>query len=163
MRQMSFSLVVMLTVAYLADAEEKKTTAITVSEISDKMAMTTIDIVEGKLTVCVNSRSRSGTMTLTSGKNTWPEQVTILFEGFDALEHFSVSTGRMYTNGSKGTSGKFGQYLLGNDRDFNKRTRIGTLDIRIEPHQKGMLVTFPDKLFLDASQVQFGWVTWLDR
>lgn len=155
--------VLMFIVVQVSWCEEKKQPKISITELSDKTAVAKFEFVDGNMTIRFNSRNRSGDFTITADKGTWPEKVTILFEGINALEHIDVSAGRIYANGSRSTSGKFGLYLLDNDRNFNTRSRIGTLDVRVEPQQSGMRVTFPDKFFADADKVVLSWVTWLDR
>jgi hypothetical protein len=121
------------------------------------------ELTDGTLVVRVNCRGRAGDCELTGEKGRWPERVTLALDGLKELEHFEMSVGRMHIQGSRKRSGEFELYFLGDDRDFNKRSRVGTADVRVEQGKTGIMVVFPGKLFADAEKVTFGWVSWLDR
>ena len=93
----------------------------------------------------------------------WPRDVAIRLR-LKSLEGFTITTDRLRTHGSQGTSGKFEFSLRNAKGEFEKAPTggdyliAGTLDIRVERQKDEIVVTFPASLFADTKQVRIEWI-----
>lgn len=144
-----------------AVAEEKPDVKFTFTDLQNKQDAVTTERVDGKTLLRLKSPRGIGSCTVTAEKGTWPDEVAVLFADFAELEHFEMSLGRMYIHGSRKTSGQFDLFYLDNDRNHNKRSRIGSIDAKVERRKDGILLVLPRLFFADADKVTLHWISWL--
>jgi hypothetical protein len=118
------------------------------------------EVAEGNALLRITCPRGIGRCTVTAKKGTWPEHVAVLLEGFKELEHFELAIGRMRIEGSRKESGRFTLFFLDDDLDFNKRSQVGTLEIKVEQRKDGIAVVCPARLFADADAVLLSWIDW---
>jgi hypothetical protein len=122
-----------------------------------------------RLVVRVRSASGIGRVTLAAERGRWPAAVSILFEGFGELEDFELASGGLRLQGGRRESGRLPRYAAPTDDTVAAAraaaTPLGTLDVRIEKTDAGVLVTLPRDLLGDggAERAMIRWVDWLRR
>jgi hypothetical protein len=135
--------------------------SLTVSDLQYQEDSATVEQAEGKTTLRIKCPTGIGRCNVTGEKGKWPDQVVLFLEGFDELEQFGISVGRLSAHGSRKSSGQIWFDYLPREGTKEKSSHIGTLDIKIEREEGGMRVTFPRLFFVDAEKVKLSWINWL--
>jgi hypothetical protein len=121
------------------------------------------EVTGQKVLLRVKSTIGVGRCTITPKRGTWPEEVTVLFEGLGELEQLQLVAGRLFAEGSRKSSGGFELSMLGGDRTVAKRSVVGTLKITVEKQKEDIVVVFPAKLLADTDVVTISWVNFFRR
>ena len=133
------------------------------STYSRTVLIAEVELTDESVHIRIHCPTGIGYCDMAPEHGSWPERVTILFEGIDELEHLELAFGRMHAQGSRSLSGKFEFDFLDAKRDFNKRSKAGTLDVKVERKKEGVLVTLPGKLLAEKESLHLGWINWLRR
>jgi hypothetical protein len=135
--------------------------ALTVSDLQHKDDSASVEQAADQTTLRVKCPTGIGYCTVAGEKGKWPDQVVLLLEGLNELEHFQFTTGRIAANGSRKTSGQIWFEYVPSPGSKEKNSHIGSLNIKIEREPEGIRITFPRLFFADADKVKLSWINWL--
>ena len=147
----------------VVSAHDETPPGLKVSELANNDDNVKVEVTEGKTLLRFDCPLLRGNCKATAENGKWPENIALMLDGLSELKHFEVTTGRMHVQGSRNVTGSFSLYCLGDDREFGKRSLVGTANVRVERQKTGILVTFPARFFGDAETASLGWIDFLRR
>lgn len=120
-----------------------------------------VEVVGGVTMLRITSPRGFGRCDVTAGAAGWPDRVAVLLEGFEELERFELTVGKLHAAGGRSASGAFELFIRDREPASAPRRPIGTLDVRIERRDDGVLVTLPAGLCADGESLHLEWTDWL--
>ena len=120
-----------------------------------------VEVVDGLTVLRITSPRGFGRCDVTAGQAGWPDRVAVLLEGFEELERFELTVGRLHMSGSRRASGAFELFLRDSQPAATPRRPIGTLDVRVDRRGDGVLVTLPAGLCDGDDTLHLEWTDWL--
>ena len=122
-----------------------------------------VEVVDGLTVLRITSSRGFGRCDVSAGNKAWPDRVAVLLEGFEELERFELTVGRLHAAGSRRASGAFELFVREPQPAAAPRRPIGTLDVRVGRRGDGVLVTLPARLCDADEPLHLEWTDWLRR
>jgi hypothetical protein len=120
-----------------------------------------VEFVDGLTVLRITSPRGFGRCDVTVGAAGWPDRVAVLLEQYEELERFELTVGRLQASGSRRVSGSFELYARTHRPDGGPRRPVGTLDVRVDRRDDGVLVTLPAGLCGGDDTLHLEWTDWL--
>lgn len=120
-----------------------------------------VEVVDGVTVLRITSSHGFGRCDVRAGDAGWPDRVAVLLEGFEELERFELTVGRLHAAGSRRASGAFELFVRDPEPAAAPRRPIGTLDVRVERRDDGVLVTLPARMCDADEPLHLEWTDWL--
>lgn len=120
-----------------------------------------VEVVDGLTVLRITSPRGFGRCDVTAGEAGWPDRVAVLLEGFKELERCELTFGRLQASGSRRASGAFELYVRDSRPAAVPRRPVGTLDVRVDRRDDGVLVALPAGLCDDDDTLHIEWTDWL--
>lgn len=120
-----------------------------------------VGVVDDLTVLRITSPRGFGRCDVTAGEAGWPDRVAVLLEGFEELERCELTFGRLHASGSRRASGAFELFLCDSQPAATPRRPVGTLDVRVDRRDDGVLVTLPAGLCGVDDTLHLEWTDWL--
>ena len=120
-----------------------------------------VEVVDGLTVLRITSPRGFGRCDVTVGNAGWPDRVAVLLEQYEELERCEFTVGRLQASGSRRVSGAFELCVQGPQPAAVPRRPIGTLDVRVDRRDDGVLVTLPAGLCDGDDTLHIEWTDWL--
>ncbi|MGB8853365.1 MAG: hypothetical protein WCC69_07365 [Pirellulales bacterium] len=122
-----------------------------------------VEVVDGLTLLRITSPRGFGQCDVTAGNAGWPDRIAVLLADLEELERIEFTVGRLHASGSRRASGAFELCVRDPRPAAVPRRPIGTLDVRVDRRDDGVLVTLPAGLCDGDDMLHLEWTDWLRR